>query len=66
MNVLESVLAVWSDVLDWMVSSFNTASALFYSAETGLTFLGVLGSGALAVSVILLVIGIIQGFLRFR
>lgn len=65
-NVLAAVLDVWTAIMTWMVTSFNQITPIFYSSETGLTFLGVLGSGGLAVGVILLLLGIVQGFLRFR
>lgn len=66
MTVLESILGVFDAVGDWIVASVNDLMPMFYSAENGLTFLGVLGVAGLAFSVIFLVIGVIQNFLHFR
>ena len=65
-SVVNSVLEVFSAIGDWFVDIIPTLTTIFYSAEGGLTFLGVLAVCGLAVGIILLVMGIIQGFLGFR
>lgn len=65
-NVLSAILEVFSGVGEWIVTSVNDLTPMFYSAESGLTFMGVLGVAGLAFSVIFLLIGVIQGFLHFR
>ena len=66
MTVLESILAVFDAIGDWIVASVTELMPMFYVAETGLTFLGVLGVAGLGFSVIFLIIGVIQKFLHFR
>lgn len=65
MNVLEAILAVFSAVGAWIGTAVQSLIPMFYVAETGLTFLGVLAVAGLAFSVIFLIIGIIQRFLHF-
>ena len=66
MTVLDSVLAVFESISEWMVTAFQSITPMFYDTTNGLTFLGVLAVAGLAISVILLIIGIVQGFLHFR
>lgn len=65
MTVLEAILAVFSAVGDWIVESVPTMMPMFYNAETGLTFMGVLAVAGLAFSVVFLLIAIVQRFLHF-
>lgn len=65
-NVLNSVLDVFSAVGDWIATAVTDLLPMFYTAEAGLTFLGVLAVAGLAFSVIFLVMGVIQNFLHFR
>lgn len=65
-SVLTAVLAVFMSVAEWIGSAFTALIPIFYNAETGLTFLGVLAVASLAFSVVFLLIGIIQRFLRFK
>lgn len=66
MSILESILGVFSSVGEWISGAVTDIMPMFYTAESGLTLLGVLGVASLAFSVIFLVIGIIQNFLHFR
>ena len=66
MNVLEAVLQVFTSIGEWIPGAVTQLLPMFYVAETGLTFLGVLAVAGLAFSVIFLVMGIIQNFLHFR
>lgn len=65
-TALESILAVFAAVGDWIATAVADLVPMFYVAETGLTFLGVLAVAGLAFSVVFLIIGIIQNFLHFR
>lgn len=65
-SVLDSILAVFTAVGEWISTAVNNLVPMFYVAETGLTFLGVLAVAGLAFSVVFLIIGIIQNFLHFR
>lgn len=65
-NVLSKVLEVFTAIGTWISSAVQSIIPMFYTAEGGLTFLGVLAVAGLGFSVIFLVIGIIQNFLHFR
>lgn len=66
MSVLEAILAVFMSVGEWISGAVNALIPMFWVAETGLTFLGVLAVAGLAISVTFLLIGLIQNFLHFR
>lgn len=65
-NVLDSILAVFTSMGEWLVDSVDMMVGLFYNAETGLTFIGTVSICALAISLAFLLIGVVQKFLRFR
>lgn len=65
-NVLDSVLEVFSKVGDWFGESIEGIVPMFYNADTGLTFIGVMTVAGLGFSVILLVLNLIKGYLRFQ
>lgn len=65
-NVLGDVLEIFTGIGTWIVTQVQAMIPMFWAAEGGLTFLGVLAVAGLAFSVIFLVIGIIQNFLHFR
>ena len=65
-NVLDAVLAIFTSVGEWIPDAVTNLIPMFYDASTGLTFMGVLAVAGLAFSVIFLVMGIIQSFLKFR
>lgn len=66
MTVLTAILEVFEAVGTWIVSAVNNVMPMFYVAETGLTFLGVLAVAGLSFSVVFLIIGLVQNFLHFR
>lgn len=66
MAVLTAIFDVFTAVGQWIVTTVPELLTMFYSAESGLTILGVLAVASLAVSVIFLIIGLIQNFLHFR
>lgn len=65
-GVLGAILEVFSSVGDWIATAVADLIPMFYVAESGLTFLGVLAVAGLAISVVFLIIGVIQNFLHFR
>lgn len=65
-GVIESIIAVFTAILDWMVDGITAIIPIFYVAETGLTFLGVLAVCGLVISIFFLLMGVIQNFLHFR
>ena len=65
-NVLDAILSVFMAVAEWISEAVTALIPMFYDAEAGLTFLGVLAVAGLAISVAFLIIGVIQNFLHFR
>ena len=65
-NVLDAILEVFSSIGEWIPGAVTSLIPMFYTAEAGLTFLGVLAVAGLAFSVVFLVMGLIQNFLHFR
>lgn len=63
--IVTAVLAVFTAIGTWIVDTVPTFIPMFYSAENGLTWLGVMAVMGLAFSVVFLMIGIIQKFLHF-
>lgn len=66
MTVLESITGVFTEMAEWVSTTIPTLSAIFYNAETGLTFIGNLSVAGLSLSVFFLLMGVIQNFLHFR
>ena len=66
MNVIQSIVSAWSDIMEGIVALFQPAEALFWSTESGLTFLGGLAVIGVAIGVVMMVVGIIQNFLHLR
>lgn len=65
MNIVTAITDVFSAIGEWISTEMPTYMSMFYTAENGLTFLGVLAVAGLSFSVIFLLIGIIQRFLHF-
>lgn len=66
MAIVDSILGVFTDVGEWISSAVGSFMPMFYTAEDGLTFMGILTVMGLAVSVAFLCIGILQRFLKFK
>lgn len=64
--IVSAITGVFTEIFTWIISAIPDVVAVFYAAETGLTFLGVLALLALAVSIFFLIMGLIQNFLHFR
>lgn len=57
-GVLGAVFDVFTSVAGWIAEAVAELIPMFYVAETGLTFLGVLATASLAISVAFLIIGV--------
>lgn len=67
MGVVGAVTTVFEDIGEWFLSMLPTVSEAFYNSTAGtLTFLGTLAVTGLGISILLLIMNIIQGFLHFR
>lgn len=65
-SVVTAVLAVFTSILQWFVDSIEVAIGIFWVAETGLTFLGVLSVVGLGIAVILMLFAMIRSYLKNR
>lgn len=65
-TVLDAILAVFMGIAEWIGEAVTALIPMFYVAETGLTFLGVLSVASLGIGMVFLLIGVIQNFLHFR
>jgi hypothetical protein len=64
MSVVESVVDVWTAVSTWYVSTFQSVQPIFYNAESGLTFIGVLACIGAGLSIIMGLVMVIRSFLK--
>lgn len=65
-NVLSRVLEVFSQMSEWLGTAVVDILPMFYTAESGLTIIGVMTVAGLSLSVTFLIIGVISNFLHFR
>lgn len=65
-SIITAITAVFGEVFTWIASVIPDVVAIFWAAEGGLTFLGVLTLVALAISIFFLLMGLIQNFLHLR
>lgn len=66
MTAVESVLAVFTALIDWFVSAIGSVVPIFYVAETGLTFIGGVTVIGVAIAVTTLIFATIRGMLRLQ
>lgn len=60
------ILSVFSGVSSWLAGAVNNMIPMFWTAEAGLTPIGVLTVCSLALAVILLLFWLIAGWLKFK
>lgn len=69
MTIIDAIFAVFTAIGEWLVGAVTPLQALFWTAGTAgegsLTLMGTLAVLGLGFSVIFLLIGIIQRFLKF-
>lgn len=65
-NVVTSITGVWSAVASWFIETMGTVPAIFYDAETGLTFVGTLAIFGGGLAVIIGIIGAVRSWLKAR
>lgn len=66
MGLIEQVTGVFTSITQWIAETIPTIESLFYNAETGLTYLGILSVCGISISIFLLLMSIIRSFLQFR
>lgn len=65
-TIVEYVFSVFTAISDWLVETIQSFVPVFYSTETGMTFLGVMALCGLGVGIILLLFNIVKSFVQFR
>ena len=65
-SVVTAITGVFTAMASWITTTIPSVVAVFYDAESGLTFMGTLAVIALSVSVFFLLMGLVQNFLHFR
>lgn len=65
-GIIGAIFGIFTSIGVWMVETLPTFFALFYVQETGLTLLGTLAVCSLGISIVFLLVGIIQRFMKFR
>ncbi len=65
-GVITSMTAVFDAIMTWFAGAFAKIVPIFYVAESGLTFLGVLAVIGLSISIFFLLVGLVQNFLHLR
>lgn len=60
------ITTVWTEIMEWVTTSISSVQDVFYTAESGLTFLGTLAVVGVAIGIAFLIIGVIQNFLKLR
>ncbi|MBQ8302019.1 MAG: hypothetical protein IJX97_00530 [Clostridia bacterium] len=65
-TVVSSILEVFSALVAWFTETIGDVGAIFYVAETGLTFVGTITIIGVAIAVTLMVIAMIRSLLRLQ
>lgn len=63
-GIVNAITSIFTEVGNWISGAVTAMVPIFYGTE-GLTFMGTLAIMGLAFSVVFLIIGIIQRFLKF-
>lgn len=66
MNIVTSVLAVFTAVSEWLMTNLADVIELFYNTTDGLTFFGLLALIPLGISVVMMLFAIVRSYLNFR
>lgn len=65
-SVVASIFAVFTEILNWFTTTLGSVGDIFYTAETGLTFIGTLSVIGLGIGVVLLVVNMLKSLIRFK
>lgn len=61
----DDVMSVWSLIMTWIVTALASVQAVFY-VNGSLTFVGTLATVGVSIGIALLIVGIVQRFLKLR
>ena len=65
-NVVTAITDVWTAVSTWFVATFATIPDIFYDAETGLTFVGVLAIFGAGIGIVMGLMKLVRGWIKAR
>lgn len=66
MNLVTTVLGVFTEVSEWLITNLTDVISLFWDSTNGLTFFGMLALVPLAISVVMMLFAIVRSYLHFR
>lgn len=66
MTVIQSILGVWTELVEWFTTSIGSVADVFYSSETGLTFLGGLTILSIALGVATMIVATVRSYLQMK
>lgn len=66
MNVIETIFEVFTQIINWFVTSITSITGIFWSSTSGLTFLGSLALCGLGIAIVLLCVALVRSYLRFK
>lgn len=66
MNLVTTVLGVFTVVSEWLITNLTDVISLFWDSTNGLTFFGMLALVPLAISVVMMLFAIVRSYLHFR
>lgn len=64
MTVIDSILDVWSQLIEWFTTSIGSVTNVFYSTESGLTFLGGLTILSIALGIATMIVATVRSYLQ--
>lgn len=62
--MIAHIMEVFTAIVNWFADAFASVTSLFYVADTGLTFVGVVSLVTLGIAVFTLILGWIRGLIR--
>ena len=65
-GIITGMTSVFTAIFEWISTALTSLISVFYVAESGFTFLGVLALIALGISIFFLLVGVISNFLHLR
>lgn len=66
MDVVTSITEVYTGVATWFIQTFNLVPSIFYSDESGLTFVGVIALIGSGIGIITGLIMLIRSWVKHR
>lgn len=66
MTVIEAILDVWTMLVEWFTTSIGSITNVFYSPESGLTFIGGLTILSIALGVATMIVATVRSYLQMR